>query len=162
MTAHLADTLANAPVASALPSGATFDPVAVLATAPHWLQALVVVAGAVVPVASFAADFLDRYAKLKRARGEAMRLWPFETGWTAITEADLVGVELLAAEVMLGLVPTAPAPGEGKEQAQVRGLAERIARLDEAGKLSQAFAAPKGVSEDQAQAALEEGWLLNV
>ena len=58
-------------------------------------------------------------------------------------------MELLAAEVMLGLVPTAPAPGEGKEQAQARGLAERIARLDEAGKLGQAFAAPKGAGEDE-------------
>ena len=100
--------------------------------------------------------------RLKRARGEAMRIWPFETGWNAINEADLAGVELLAAEVMLSLVPTSPAPSESKEQAQVRGLAERLARLDEAGKLSRAFAAPKGVGEDQGQAALEEGWILNV
>jgi len=100
--------------------------------------------------------------RLKRARGEAMKVWPFETGWNAMGEADLAGVELLAAEVMLGLVPTSPAPGEGKEQAQARGLAERIARLDEAGKLGQAFAAPKGVGEDEVHASLEEGWILNL
>jgi hypothetical protein len=100
--------------------------------------------------------------RLKRARGEAMKVWPFETGWTAIKESDLDGVELLAAEVMLGLVATSLAPGEGKEQAQARGLAERVARLDEAGKLGQAFAAPKTASEDEIATALEEGWILNL
>ena len=100
--------------------------------------------------------------RLKRTRGVAMKIWPFETGWNAVSETDLADVDLLAAEVMLGLVPASPAPGEGKEQAQVRGLAERIARLDEAGKLGQAFAAPKDASEHVVQAALEEGWILNL
>jgi hypothetical protein len=101
--------------------------------------------------------------RLKQARGEAMKAWPFETGWAAVKESDLEGVELLTAEVSLGLQPASPAPGEGKEQAAVRGLAERIARLDEAGKLGAALAAPKGVSEAEAEAVVrEEGWILNV
>ncbi len=100
--------------------------------------------------------------RLKRTRGEAVKIWPFESGWNAISEADLQGVEVVAAEVMLGLVPASPAPGESKEQAPVRGMAERIARLDEAGKLGAAFAAPKDMSDDQVQAAAEEGWILNL
>ncbi len=100
--------------------------------------------------------------RMKKARGEAVKVWPFETGWKAVGEADLDGVEALAAEVSVGLQAVAPQPGEAKELAQVRGLAERIARLDEAGKLGAAFAAPKGAPEDEVAAVeQEEGWILN-
>ena len=117
-------------------------------------------AGAVGPQAILGIPLVRR---LKKARGDAVKVWPFETGWEPIKEADLDGVEVLAAEVMLGLGPSAPAPGETREQAQARGLLERIARLDEAGKLGAAFAAPKGVSEAEVQAvANEEGWPLNL
>ena len=93
----------------------------------------------------------------------AVKVWPFDTGWKAIAEADLEGAEALAVEVQLSLVPTPLLPGEAKELAPVRGMAERIARLDEAGKLGAAFAAPKGAPEAEAEAvAREEGWILNV
>ena len=50
-----------------------------------------------------------------------------------------------------------------KEQAQVRGMAERIAKLDEAGKLEAAVAAPKGTPESEIETVEhEEGWILNV
>ncbi|MGZ3273065.1 MAG: cobalamin biosynthesis protein CbiG [Caulobacteraceae bacterium] len=100
--------------------------------------------------------------RLKKAR--AVKVWPFETGWKAIAEADLEGQDALAAEVKLGLVPAQPLPGEAKELAPVRALAERIAKLDEAGKLRAAFAPPKpSVPEGEVQAAEhEEGWILNV
>lgn len=99
--------------------------------------------------------------RLKKAR--AVKVWPFETGWKAIAPADLEEVEALAAEVRLGLVPAQPLPAEAKELAPVRALAERVAKLDEAGKLGAAFAAPKGVSEAEVQAVEhEEGWILNV
>ena len=95
-------------------------------------------------------------------RGRSL-VWPFETGWKAIAPADLEDVEALAAEVRLGLVPAQPLPGEAKELAPVRALAERVAKLDEAGKLGAAFAAPEGVSEAEVQAVEhEEGWILNV
>jgi len=101
--------------------------------------------------------------RLKKAKGEAFRVWPFETGWKAVTEADLEGAEALAAEVSLLLQPATPQPGESKELAQVRGLAERVARLDEAGKLGAAFAAPKGAPEAEvATVETEEGWILNI
>jgi hypothetical protein len=45
----------------------------------------------------------------------------------------------------------------------VRTTAEALARLDEAGKLGAAFAAPKDLSpEDIAIAEREEGWILGV
>jgi hypothetical protein len=99
--------------------------------------------------------------RLRKAR--PIKAWPFDTGWKAITEADLDGVEALAVEVKLGLMPAQPLPGEAKELAPVRALAERIAKLDEAGKLGAAFAPPAGVPEGEVQAVeREEGWILNV
>ena len=99
--------------------------------------------------------------RLKKTR--AVKTWPFETGFKAITEADLDGMEALAAEVRIGLVPAQPLPGEAKELAPVRALAERVAKLDEAGKLGAAFTAPKDLAPAQVAAAeREEGWILNL
>lgn len=99
--------------------------------------------------------------RLKDARGEAVRVWPFETGFKALTEADLDGVDVVVAEVYPSLLKAVPAPGEVKDLAQVRELAEHFAKLDEAGKLAAAFAAPKGLDESAlAVAETEEGWIL--
>jgi hypothetical protein len=117
-------------------------------------------AGATGPQAILGIPMVKR---LKKAKGEAVKAWPFETGWKAVNEADLQGVEALAAEVQLGLQPAAPQPGESKELAQVRGLAERIAKLDETGKLGAAFAAPKDVAEAVlADVEQQEGWILDL
>jgi hypothetical protein len=90
-------------------------------------------------------------------------VWPFDTGWKALAPADLDGADALAAEVKIGLVAAQPLPGEAKELAPARALAERIAKLDEAGKLGEAFAPPKGVPEGEVEAVQrEEGWILNV
>jgi hypothetical protein len=99
--------------------------------------------------------------RLKDARGDAAKVWPFETGFKALTEADLDGVQVVIAEVYPSLVKAVPAPGEVKDAAQVRSLAEHFAKLDEAGKLAALFAAPKGVAEDVvADAETQEGWIL--
>ena len=99
--------------------------------------------------------------RLKNARGDAMRVWPFETGFRALGEADLAGVDVVAAEVYPSLYKAQPLPGEVKDQAQVRVTAEHFARLDDAGKLGALFAPPKetpaAVVDD---AAREEGWIL--
>ena len=99
--------------------------------------------------------------RLKDARGEAVRVWPFETGFKTLTEADLEGVDVVVAEVYPSLLKAVPAPGEVKDLAQVRELAEHFAKLDETGKLAAVFAAPKGLDDEAlAVAETEEGWIL--
>lgn len=46
-----------------------------IASMPHWLQVVLVVLGAVVPVASLAASFLSNYTRTKRSRGETVPAW---------------------------------------------------------------------------------------
>ena len=97
------------------------------------------------------------------AMGGKAQVWPFQTGWKALTPADLHPLEAVVAEVYPALVPAKPEPGEIADRAQVRTLCEHFAKLDEQGRLSDAFAPPKG-----ADAALremverEEGWILGV
>src|ERR1700679_1188586 len=86
--------------------------------------------------------------RLKLARGEAFKVWPFETGWKALGEADLAGVDVVAAEVYPSLLEIKPLPGETKDLAQVRTTAEHFARLDEAGKLGAVFGPAKGVAAE--------------
>ncbi len=101
--------------------------------------------------------------RLKLAFGEALKVWPFETGWKALTEKDLDGVDVLAVEVAPSTVTPQPLPGETKDAAMVRSLAEHFARLDEAGKLAALFAPGKGIAEDVAAVVqTEEGWALGV
>ena len=99
--------------------------------------------------------------RLKDARGDAAKVWPFETGFKALTETDLEGVQVVIAEVYPSLIKAVPAPGEVKDAAQVRTLAEHFAKLDEAGKLAALFGPPKGLAEEiVAEAETEEGWIL--
>jgi hypothetical protein len=101
--------------------------------------------------------------RLKLARGEAMKIWPFETGFKALAEGDLAGVDVVVAEVYPSLLKTVPGPGEVKDLAQVRAMAEHFAKLDEAGKLGAAFGPSKDLAEDVVQVAqAEEGWVLGV
>ncbi|AYV49037.1 cobalamin biosynthesis protein CbiG [Caulobacter flavus] len=99
--------------------------------------------------------------RLKDARDETVRVWPFETGFKTLTEADLDGVEAVVAEVYPSLIKAVPAPGEIKDLAQVRGLAEHFAKLDEAGKLAALFGPPKDAPEALVEdVQTQEGWIL--
>jgi hypothetical protein len=99
--------------------------------------------------------------RLKDARGDAALVWPFETGFRALTEADLAGVEVVLAEVYPSMVKPQGAAGETKDLMQVRTLAEHFARLDEAGKLGQLFGPAKSTAADVVlDAEREEGWIL--
>ena len=99
--------------------------------------------------------------RLKQKYGDAMKVWPFETGWKDLQPADLEGVQAVTAEVYSGLVEARLGPGETKDQAELRSTAEHLARLDEAGKLGPLFATPKNLPEPQAALAQqEEGWIL--
>jgi hypothetical protein len=101
--------------------------------------------------------------RLSDARGDAVRVWPFQTGWKALAEADLAGVEMVVAEVSTASVKASPLPGELKETAQVRALAEHLAKLDEAGKLGAEFGHAKTVAAEVVRdVEAEEGWVLGV
>jgi hypothetical protein len=99
--------------------------------------------------------------RLAEARGERLKVWPFETGWKALSEADLAGVEVVVAEVWPSLIKPTPVAGEVRDLTQIRGLAEHLAKLDEGGKLGDQFAAPKTApNEVIADVEHEEGWIL--
>lgn len=99
--------------------------------------------------------------RLKAARGEALRVWPFETGFKTLTEADLDGVEVVVAEVYPSLIKVPALPGEVKDLTQVRTTAEHFARLDEANKLGVLFGPAKDAAADVVlDAEREEGWIL--
>ena len=99
--------------------------------------------------------------RIKLARGDAARAWPFETGFKTLTEADLEGINIVLAEVYPSLVKPLGTVGEVKDLQQVRTLAEHFARLDEASKLGLLFGPPKGLpAEVVTDAEREEGWIL--
>jgi hypothetical protein len=99
--------------------------------------------------------------RLKLSRGEALKVWPFETGFKALTEADLAAVETLACEVSPSMFKGQPQAGEVKMLTQVRATAENLARLDESNRLGPFFAPPKDLpAEVVVEAEREEGWAL--
>ena len=99
--------------------------------------------------------------RLKDARGDAARVWPFETGFKPLTEADLADVDVVLAEVYPSLVKPLGAAGEVKDLMQVRTLAEHFARLDEAGKFGELFGPGKTAAPELVlDAEREEGWIL--
>ncbi len=99
--------------------------------------------------------------RLKDARGDAAKVWPFETGFKGVTEADLAGVDVVFAEVYPSLLKGSPVAGEVKDLTQVRVTAEHFAKLDEANKLGAIFGPPNGVGADTVlDAEREEGWIL--
>ena len=51
-----------------------------LASMPHWLQVLLAVLGAVVPVASLVASILNRYVRAATERGERVPTWMLALG----------------------------------------------------------------------------------
>ncbi len=100
-------------------------------------------------------------ARIKKARGDRARVWPFETGFKTLDEADLDGVDVVLAEVYPSMTKGAALPGEVKDQTQVRVLAEHYAKLDEAGRLGALFGPPKDAAADTVlDAEREEGWVL--
>lgn len=95
--------------------------------------------------------------------GETARLWPFETGFGALDDAALEGINTLVTEVYPPLFEGGAASGEVKDAAQVRLTAEALAEMDDKGELASLFATPKGLNEADAEiAATEEGWILGV
>ena len=104
---------------------------------------------------------LPMVRRLLDAHGGAARAWPFQTGWKTLTEADLVGVEVVMAEVSDAGLAVQPLPGEVRDAAAVRALAEYLTKLDEAGKLGALFGPKKKPAADLVTTVeREEGWAL--
>jgi len=100
--------------------------------------------------------------KLKTKLGDAMKLWPFETGWKTLSLADVEGVAVVAAEIYPSLYATKATAGEVKDAVQVRAAAEHFAALDEKGRLGGVFG-PKKDQEAHAEIVTrEEGWILGI
>lgn len=99
--------------------------------------------------------------RLVEALGSAAAVWPFGTGWRELTAEDVEPLSTLVVEVWPALFEATPAPGEFREQVQVRTAAEAFARMDDKGDLARAFAPPGGTDEALiAQVETEEGWIL--
>lgn len=97
--------------------------------------------------------------RLKAARGDKVKLWPFETGWKPIVNGDLDGAEAVFAEIYPSITNAKAGAGEVKDAAQVRAIAEHFAALDEKGQLARLF----GPAKDDPRRDLveqEEGWIL--
>ena len=77
------------------------------------------------------------------------------------TRRGLDGKEIVVAEIYPALSVIKPEPGEVADRAQVRGLCEQFAKLDEQGKLGAAFAPAKSVTPELTETVeREEGWIL--
>lgn len=101
--------------------------------------------------------------RLLESLGPSGAVWPFGTGWRALTPDDVEPLSALLVEVWPSIFETKLQPGEFKDQAQVRTTAETLARMDEAGDLAKAFAPPKDATPELiAQVEQEEGWILGV
>ncbi|HYC67574.1 cobalamin biosynthesis protein CbiG [Brevundimonas sp.] len=99
--------------------------------------------------------------RLLESLGPSGAVWPFGTGWRALDSADVEPLSALVVEVWPSMFDGKPSPGEFKDQAQVRSTAEALAKMDEAGDLSKAFAPPKGADEALiTRVEQEEGWIL--
>ena len=101
--------------------------------------------------------------RLLNELGDKATVWPFATGWRALTAEDVAGREAVIAEVYPPSVQPKPEPGEAPDRAQVRALCEHFAKLDEAGKLAAAFGPAKSVKPEAVVAVeREEGWMLGL
>lgn len=92
--------------------------------------------------------------------GDKAKVWPFQTGWKSLAEADLADLEALFVEIHPALVASKAEAGELPDRARVRTLCEHFAKLDETGKLGALFG-PK-VDDDAVRSDVEreEGWIL--
>jgi hypothetical protein len=97
--------------------------------------------------------------RLRDARGDTAKIWPFETGWKALSDEDVAGLDVVFAEIYPSLLDIQPKPGEIKDEAQVRALTAHFAALDEKSKLAPLFG-PAAADDRRIAVEQEEGWIL--
>ncbi|WP_438852421.1 cobalamin biosynthesis protein CbiG [Brevundimonas nasdae] len=101
--------------------------------------------------------------RLLESLGPSGAVWPFGTGWRALTPDDVEPLSALVVEVWPSMFNAKPNDGEYKDQAQVRTTAEALALMDEAGDLAGKFAPPASATPELIeQVEQEEGWILGV
>jgi hypothetical protein len=99
--------------------------------------------------------------RLRAARGERVKLWPFETGWKKLSSEDLDGVEAVFCEIYPSITGAKASAGTVKDAAQVQAIAEHFAALDEKDRLAAVFG-PKDAAAGAFTPVVEaeEGWIL--
>jgi hypothetical protein len=98
--------------------------------------------------------------RLKDKFGDALKLWPFETGWKALSAADLEGVDAVACEIYPSMFAAKATGASPKDAEQVRATAQHFAALDEKSRLAASFAPAKGHEALAEIVTREEGWIL--
>lgn len=90
-------------------------------------------------------------------------VWPFDTGLRELTATDLVGCNILHAEIYPSMIQVRPAEDEIRDEAQVKELAGYYADQDVKGRLSLMFAGRSSLTGAQRKIVeLEEGWILGI
>jgi hypothetical protein len=97
--------------------------------------------------------------RLRDARADKAKIWPFETGWKPLSEEDVAGIDVVFAEIYPSLIEAKPKAGEVKDEAQVRAVTAHFAALDEKSKLAPLFG-PSGQDGRRTAIEQEEGWIL--
>ena len=98
-----------------------------------------------------------------RDRFPQSKLWPFETGFKALSETDLQHPPIIIAEIYPSLVKPRAKKGETLDKAQVRAIARHYWEMDKSGRLGAAFAPPSGFNaEILSNINKEEGWILGI
>jgi precorrin-8X/cobalt-precorrin-8 methylmutase len=104
---------------------------------------------------------------LRRLRDDPLlsahaQIWPFETGLLPLGRAEATG-RIIFAEIYPSLVAARPRPGEVKDSAQVRSIAQHFADLDGLGGLGAVFAGDPALSANERTIVeREEGWILGI
>lgn len=97
-----------------------------------------------------------------RNRLPKARIWPFETGLTALDEAALSDTQVLMAEIYPSLVKVeAPREGGALDAAQVEAIARHYCDLDQKSALAPLFGGSDGLDQTKiSRIEAEEGWIL--
>jgi len=98
--------------------------------------------------------------RLKGKFGDALKIWPFETGWKTLSPADLDGVSAVACEIYPSMFAAKATGASPKDAEQVRATAQHFAALDEKGRLAPAFGPARGQEALSEIVTQEEGWIL--
>ena len=91
------------------------------------------------------------------------RIWPFETGLSALTQTGDHRPQCVIAEIYPSTLNITATSDEVIDRAQVRSLATQFFERDSAGELSSAFTAPNSLDRrvlEKIEA--EEGWILAI